>query len=38
MMKKVIPIILFTVSAILLAVCPECGHTEMYLEDLTKLK
>lgn len=20
------------------AVCPECGHTEMYLEDLTKLK
>ena len=20
------------------AVCPECGHTEMYLEDLTNLK
>ena len=20
------------------AVCPECGQTEMYLEDLTKLK
>ena len=25
-------------SHVKVAVCPECGHTEMYLEDLTKLK
>lgn len=35
------PILLLTVtilSDVKVAVCPECGHTEMYLEDLTKLK
>ena len=27
-----------TIDDVKVAVCPECGHTEMYLEDLTKLK
>mgnify|MGYP000038905228 FL=1 len=27
-----------TIDAVKVAVCPECGYTEMYLEDLTKLK
>ena len=27
-----------TIDDVKVAVSPECGHTEMYLEDLTKLK
>ena len=27
-----------TIDDVIVAVCPECGYTEMYLEDLTKLK
>lgn len=27
-----------TIDDVKVAVCPECGQTEMYLEDLTKLK
>ena len=27
-----------TIDDVRVAVCPECGYTEMYLEDLTKLK
>lgn len=27
-----------TIDDVKVAVCPECGHIEMYLEDLTKLK
>ena len=27
-----------TIDDVKVAVWPECGHTEMYLEDLTKLK
>ena len=27
-----------TIDDVKVAVCPECGYTEMYLEDLTKLK
>ena len=27
-----------TIDDVKVAVCPECGHTEMYSEDLTKLK
>ena len=27
-----------TIDDVKVAVCPECGRTEMYLEDLTKLK
>ena len=27
-----------TIDDVKVAVCPECGLTEMYLEDLTKLK
>ena len=27
-----------TIDDVKVAVCPECGHTEMYLEDLTNLK
>ena len=27
-----------TIDDVKVAVCPEGGHTEMYLEDLTKLK
>ena len=27
-----------TIDAVKVAVCPECGYTEMYLEDLTNLK
>lgn len=27
-----------TIDDVRVAVCPECGYTEMYLEDLTKLR
>ena len=27
-----------TIDDVRVAVCPECGYTEMYLEDLTNLK
>ena len=27
-----------TIDDVRVAVCPECVYTEMYLEDLTKLK
>ena len=27
-----------TIDDVRVAVCPECGYTEMYLEDLSKLK
>ena len=27
-----------TIDDVRVAVCPECSYTEMYLEDLTKLK
>ena len=27
-----------TIDDVKVSVCSECGHTEMYLEDLTKLK
>ena len=27
-----------TIDDVKVAVCPECGHIEMYLEDLTNLK
>ena len=27
-----------TIDDVRVTVCPECGYTEMYLEDLTKLK
>ena len=27
-----------TIDDVRVAVCPECGYTEMYLEDPTKLK
>ena len=27
-----------TIDDVKVAVCPECGYTEMYLEDLSKLK
>ena len=27
-----------TIDDVRVAVCPECGYTEMYLEDLTKMK
>ena len=27
-----------TIDDVKVAVCPECGHTEMYLEDVTKVK
>ena len=30
--------IVVAIDDVKVAVCPECGHTEMYLEDLTKLK
>ena len=27
-----------TIDDVRVAVCPECGYTEMYLEDLSKLE